>query len=314
MRTGLEMPLPMVLPGIKNIKIQGNTTYYEIEPLEPGYGMTIAHALKRVLVSSLSGAAIIALQIEGISSKEQRIPGVEERVTDILLNMKQVRLRCFSPSTILMHLYVTGKREVTAADIIVPDTIEIMNPGCHIANLIGEDTHLALEMVAQVGKGYVPAIGETDERGFLLDAIYTPIRRVNYTVEHTRVGKMVNFDKILLEVETDGTLTPDEALRQSGYILQHHFLALTQSSTSEPRKPGQSSVPIPLEIYNLPLEQLGLPIRSYNALKRYGFMTKVGHILVQDEKELRDIHNVGDKVLMDIKDHLQDNAYLPQID
>ena len=188
---------------------------------------------------------------------------------------------------------------------------------CHLATLEQENAHLALELVVQTGRGYVPVDKQNGRRVGMIpvDAIYSPIRKAEYTVEHTRVGKMVNFDKVLFEIETDATITPDEALRQSGDILRKQFLVLAhpQRQIPEYRKATQSDIPIPPEIYNLSLEHLNLSVRSYNALKCNG-VTKVGQILTQDEEELRGIRNVGDKVLSEIKGCLQIAECFPRID
>ena len=188
---------------------------------------------------------------------------------------------------VTIQLNVRGKRKVTAEDIAVPTTVEIVNPDLHIATLSNDLALLALDLVIQKGRGYVPAdvqIGPSSDM-VSLDAIYTPVRRATYTVEHTRVGKMVDFDKVLLTIETDGTLEPDEALRQSATILQEQFLAFTTNPAPEQRRPTTASdVVIPAEIYNRPLTTLNLPIRSYNSFKRRG-ITTVGQILILSEEE-----------------------------
>jgi DNA-directed RNA polymerase subunit alpha len=216
----------MIVPHITRTKMQGNTASYEIEPLEPGYGPTIGHSLQRVLLSSLRGAAVTAIQIEGMHDAYQSIPGVKESIPEIAMNVKQIRLRSSSDDPISMRLEVSGGRDVTAADIMTPSTIEVINPETHIAILENEQAHLALMMIVETGRSYVPADTKEDQPiGTIpVDALYTPVLKVSYRVEHTRVGKMVNFDKIVLDITTNGTLTPDDALRQSGEILMQQFL------------------------------------------------------------------------------------------
>lgn len=282
--------------------------------------MTIAHTLKRVLLSSLPGAAVTAIRIEGIHNAGQTIAGVKEDVMELILNVKQLRLRCNADHPVSLRLDVHGVCLVTGAHLLVPDTIEIINPGCHLATLEQEHAHLAVELMVKQGRGYV-AVNPQAEPSLSadiipIDALYTPVRKVNYTLAHTRVGKMVNFEKILLEVETDGRLSPDEALRQSGAILQRQFqvLADLHLAMREQRRETQSHLLIPQKIYDMPLEELALSVRSANALKRNANMTKVGHILTCDEEELRAIRNVGDKALMEMRDRLQATGCFPLIE
>ncbi len=199
--------LDIKMPCITRTRLQGNMATYEIQPLEPGYGMTIGHALQRVLYSSLPGAAITTIRLE----TSQSLSGVKEDISDILLNLKQIRLRSSSEQPASMHLHVSGARAVTAPDIIVPDTIELLTPKCHIAQLERHDAHLAMELIVQMGRGYVPADVQAQPPfdDIPLDAIFTPVCKVLYAVERTRVGAMVNFEKVTLEITTDGTLTPD---------------------------------------------------------------------------------------------------------
>src|SRR5579859_7909078 len=257
--------LDIALPRIKNTKTQGNYASYDIEPLEAGYGMTLGNALRRVLLSSLPGAAVTSIRIEGVQHEFQDIANVLEDVTDIVLNVKKLRLRSFSDHAVSMRLEVSGEREVTAADILAPSTVEIVNPELHIATLDNENARLDMELVVETGRGYVPADSKEDQPiGVIpVDAIYTPVQKVNYTVEHTRVGQMTNYDKIVLEITTDGTITPDEALRQSADILVRHFTQLSNYRavlTSEQEKPPLSSLPIPQKIYDTPIEELDLSV------------------------------------------------------
>src|SRR5260370_562246 len=194
----------ITLPRIKNTKTQGNYASYDIEPLEAGYGVTLGNALRRVLLSSLPGAAVTSVRIEGVQHEFQDIPNVLEDVTDIVLNIKKLRLRCFSDQAVSMLLEVSGEREVTAADIMAPRTVGIVNPNLHIATLDNDKAHLDIELVVETGRGYVPADSKENQAiGVIpVDAIYTPVQRVNYNVEHTRVGQMTNYDKIVLDVTT----------------------------------------------------------------------------------------------------------------
>jgi DNA-directed RNA polymerase subunit alpha len=305
----------ITLPRIKNTKTQGNYASYDIEPLEAGYGMTLGNALRRVLLSSLPGAAVTSIRIEGVQHEFQDIADVMEDVTDIVLNVKQMRLRSFSDHPVSMRLEVSGEREVTAADIMVPSTVEIVNPDLHIATLDNDNARLEMELVVETGRGYVPADSKEDQPiGVIpVDAIYTPVQKVNYTVEHTRVGQMTNFDKIVLEITTDGTITPDEALRQSADILVRHFTQLANYRavlTSEQEKAPLSSLPIPQKIYDTPIEELDLSVRAYNCLKRSN-ITKVGQVLSMNEEDLLGVRNFGEKSLMELRERLLQRNFLP---
>jgi DNA-directed RNA polymerase subunit alpha len=306
--------LEITLPRIKNTKTQGNYASYDIEPLEAGYGMTLGNALRRVLLSSLPGAAVTSIRIEGVQHEFQDIPHVMEDVTDIVLNIKKLRLRSFSDHAVSMRLEVNGERIVTAADIMAPSTVEIVNPDLYIATLDNEDANLEMELVVESGKGYVPADSKEDQPiGVIpVDAIYTPVQRVNYSVEHTRVGQMTNYDKIILEIWTDGTIPPDEALRQSADILVRHFtqLANYRATLAEPEKPPLSSMPIPPKIYDTPIEELDLSVRAYNCLKRSN-ITKVGQVLSMNEEDLLGVRNFGEKSLQELRERLIARNFLP---
>jgi len=306
--------LEITLPRIKNTKTQGNYASYDIEPLEAGYGMTLGNALRRVLLSSLSSYAVSSITMCCIQHDFQAIPHMMEDLTEIVLNVKKLRLRSFSDHAVSMRLEVSGERVVTAADIMAPSTIEIVNPDLYIATLDNENARLDMELVIESGKGYVPADSKEDQPiGVIpVDAIYTPVQKVNYNVEHTRVGQMTNFDKIVLDIWTDGTITPDEALRQSADILVRHFtqLANYRAVLAEPEKPPLSSMPIPPKIYETPIEELDLSVRAYNCLKRSN-ITKVGQVLSMNEDDLLGVRNFGEKSLQELREKLLLRNFLP---
>ncbi|WP_069805739.1 DNA-directed RNA polymerase subunit alpha [Thermogemmatispora onikobensis] len=306
----------ITLPSrIRNTKTQGNYGCFDIEPLEAGYGVTVGNALRRVLLSSLPGAAVTSIRIEGVQHEFQDIPNVMEDVTDIVLNVKKLRLRCFSDHPVTMHLNVSGERMVTAADITAPSTVEIVNPDLYIATLDNENARLDMEMVVETGRGYVPADSKEDQPiGVIpVDAIYSPVEKVNFTVEHTRVGQMTNYEKVVLEIWTDGTITPEEALRQGADILVRLFSQLANyhtTLTTEQEKPPLSSLPIPQKIYDTPIEELDLSVRAYNCLKRSN-ITKVGQILSMNEEDLLGVRNFGEKSLQELRDRLIARNFLP---
>ncbi len=255
-----------------------------------------------------------SIRIEGVQHEFQDIPNILEDVTDIVLNVKKLRLRSFSDHPVTMRLETSGEREVTAADIAAPSTVEIVNPELHIATLDNDNARLEMELVIETGRGYVPADSKEDQPiGVIpVDAIYTPVQKVNYTVEHTRVGQMTNFDKIILEITTDGTITPDEALRQSADILVRHFTQLSnyRAIAVEQEKPPLSSLPIPQKIYDTPIEELDLSVRAYNCLKRSN-ITKVGQVLSMNEEDLLGVRNFGEKSLIELRERLLQRNFLP---
>jgi DNA-directed RNA polymerase subunit alpha len=319
--------LDIALPRIKSTETEENFASYDIEPLEAGYGRTLGNALRRVLLSSLPGAAITAIKIEGAQHEFQDIPGVREDVTDIVLNVKKIRLKSHTDQPVTMRIEVSGERVVTAADIQAPSTIDIVTPDIYICTLDGSDAHLEIELVVETGKGYVPA--ETKEGQPIgqipVDAIFTPVHRVNYVVENTRVGQMTNYDRIALQVWTDGTITPDEALRQASNVLVRHFQLISDYivppdtvaadefgpvGVIDAGKPTGRAIPIPPRVFDMPIEELDLTVRAYNCLKRSG-ITKVGQILTMSEEDLLAVRNFGEKSLNELKDSLKDRGLLP---
>ncbi|BCL79545.1 DNA-directed RNA polymerase subunit alpha [Ktedonobacteria bacterium brp13] len=306
-----------ILPHIRQRNRQGNSASYAIELLEAGYGMTLGNSLRRVLLSSLPGAAVTSIRIEGVQHEFQDIPNVMEDVTEIVLNIKRLRLRCFSNHPITMRLEISGEREVTAADIvaIAPSTIEIVNPELHIATLDNENARLDMELVVETGRGYVPAAAKGDQPiGVIpVDAIYSPVQKVKYAVEHTLVGQATSVDTIVLEITTDGTMTPDEALRQGADILVRHFtlLATYRAQPVEIERSPLNSLPIPQKIYNTPIEELDLSVRAYNCLKRGG-ITKVGQALSMNEEDLLGVRNFGEKSLQELGELLRLKGCLPE--
>jgi DNA-directed RNA polymerase subunit alpha len=316
----------LALPRITPTESERNYASYDIEPLEAGYGATLGNSLRRVLLSSLPGAAVTSIKIDGASHEFQDLPGVKEDVTDIVLNIKQIRLRSFSDRPVTMRLEVSGERKVTAADIQAPSTVEIVTPDIHIATLDSDDARLDMELVVESGKGYVPAESKEGQPigQIPVDAIFSPVERVNYKVEHTRVGQMTNYDRITLQIWTDGTLSPDEALRQASQILVQHFQMIADHvgptvpagvPEAEPAAiaaPGQTSIPISQKIYDTPIEELDLSVRAYNCLKRSG-ITKVGQVLQMNEDDLLAVRNFGEKSLTELRDSLLAHRFLPTV-
>lgn len=222
--------------------VEANHALFTISPCYPGYGTTLGNALRRVLLSSLPGGAITAVKIKGVDHEFSTIEHVKEDVVDILLNLKQVRLKVFSEEAVQITLSVNGKKKVTAKDFEKNSDVEVMNPDVHIATLTDAAAKMEITVVAQSGRGYVPVEARENEKmdvGYMaLDAVYTPVRNVNFKTEHVRVEQMTNFDKLIMDVTTDGTLSPEQAMSQACQILVEHYSAI--SSAFAPSANGQN--------------------------------------------------------------------------
>lgn len=218
------------LPEIKETELEPNRSSFVVEPLYPGYGMTLGNSMRRVLLSSLAGAAVTAVKIEGVSHEFSTVEGVREDIVEIILNLKQLRVNYHGEDTEYLHLQKSGKGAVTAADIKAPSSVEIVNPDLEICNLDNGSAKVDMEIKVERGRGYVPVENRQGEKlpvGMIaVDALYTPIRKVRYDVENTRVGQMTDLDKLILEVETDGSLAPRDAVTQAAEILVGHFQVL----------------------------------------------------------------------------------------
>jgi len=288
---------------------------FQVDPLDRGFGLTLGNALRRVLLSSLPGAAVTSVRIQNVYHEFATMPGVKEDTTELLLNLKQLRLKSHSEQPVTLRLEAQGPGVVTAADLIYPSEVEIANPELHIATLDSADARLDMELTVERGIGYRPSDGrESVALGEVpVDAVFTPIRRVNYTVESARVGARTDLDRLMIEVQTDGTITPVAALVQAATILIDQF-ALFQELQQEKRRPdkqGLSAGPVPSRIFDMPIEQLELSQRTYNCLKR-SQITKVGQILQMNENELLSLRNFGQKSLVELREKLRDHGVLPE--
>jgi DNA-directed RNA polymerase subunit alpha len=309
----------IALPTITSQDVADNYASYVIEPLQAGYGRTLGNALRRVLLSSLPGAAVTSIKLTGATHEFQALPGVKEDVTDIVLNVKRIRMRSHSDRPTTMRVEAHGTRVVRAGDIVTPSTIEIINPDLHLCTLDGDDAKFEMEMVVETGTGYVPGDSkDPQEHGRIpVDALFSPVEKVNYVVENTRVGQMTNFDRIILQIWTDGTITPDNALRQASLVLVQHFQMVAEHSgpVEATRAPilieeDKPSISIPPQIYDIPLEELDLTVRAYHCLKRSG-ITRVGQVLTMSRDELLAVRNFGEKSLDELKESLIKRNFLP---
>jgi DNA-directed RNA polymerase subunit alpha len=306
----------MVLPKIEADANTQNYGRFIISPLEGGYGVTVGNALRRVLLSSLTGAAITSIRVTDVPHEFSAVPGLQEDMTQIILQAKQIRLKLDGIESARLTLEVRGSGTVTAADIMCPPEVEIINPDLYLFTADSEDTYLDFEFTAQIGRGYSPveerdrlSIGELP-----VDAIYSPIRRVNYDVEQARVGQHTNYDKLILEIWTDGTVRPEESMSEAAKILMSHLRIIAGVSPEtflEPEpaeEPEESGRP---ELYDLPIETLDLSVRVFNSLKRTG-ITTVGEVLEMLERgqdAMLAIRNFGEKSLAELKQKLKDKGY-----
>jgi DNA-directed RNA polymerase subunit alpha len=296
-------------PQIKEESINDVRAKFVIEPLEPGFGYTLGNSLRRTLLSSIPGSAIASVKIEGVLHEFSTIPGVTEDVTDIVLNVKEMVIRSELDEPGTIYLKAKGPGEVKAGDITPPAGVEILNPDLHIATL-GKSSNLEMEMTVDRGVGYRTAEQNKNARDPIgvipIDSIFSPVRKVSYSVEATRVEQMTDRDRLILDVQTDGSVTPREAIASAGTTLVE--LANLFSEMSE--TPGISLGPAEGEgevsdDHRLPIEDLNLSVRSYNCLKRESVNT-VGDLVQKTEQELTDIRNFGQKSIDEVKAKLEE--------
>ena len=308
----------LVLPKIETDAQARNYGRFVIGPMESGYGITIGNVLRRVLLSSLEGAAIVSVQVRGIYHEFSTIPHVREDMTSLLLNLKQVRFKFADDAEdqARLRLEVKGEGVVVAGDIVCPPIVEVVNPEQYLLTTDSPEADLEIEMTVALGRGYSPA----EERGKLpvaeipTDAIYSPVRRVNYKIERARIGQVSNFDRLVMEVWTDGTISPAEALSTGAQLLIKHMASIADlGDVTLEVEPEVEESRIPERIAETNIEDLDLSVRAFNCLKRAG-ITKVGEILERlerDEEELLAIRNFGQKSLDELKENLEAKGYWP---
>jgi DNA-directed RNA polymerase subunit alpha len=275
---------------------------FVIEPLEPGFGYTLGNSLRRTLLSSIPGAAVTSIRIEGVLHEFTTIPGVKEDVSDIILNIKSLVLSSDFDEPVTMYIRKEGNGEVTGADVVTPAGVEVHNPDLHIATL-NEQGKLDIELVVERGRGYVPASPTTGEIGRIpVDQIYSPVLKVSYKVEATRVEQRTDFDKLVLDVETKNSITARDAIASAGGTLVELFgLARELNTESEGIEIGPSPQETEnIAAYGMPIEDLNFSVRSYNCLKREDIHT-VGELAARTESDLLDIRNFGQKSINEVK-------------
>ncbi|MDD2492174.1 MAG: DNA-directed RNA polymerase subunit alpha [Eubacteriales bacterium] len=297
-------------PSIELVDSDENKTYgkFVLEPLERGYGTTLGNSLRRVLLSSLPGSAITSVKIDGVLHEFSTIPGVVEDVTDIVLNLKQLNLALNSDEAKVIRIDKEGEGVITAGDIIAGPEVDILNPEQVIATL-DKNGKLFIEMVIERGRGYIPAVSnkkEEDSIGTIpIDAIFSPIKKVNFSVEDTRVGQKTDYDRLILEVWTRGSITPSQAISLSAKVLADHlslFINLSES-TNDIEIMIEKEEDTKDNILELTIEELDLTVRSHNCLKRAGIIT-VNQLTQRTEEEMMKVRNLGTKSLVEIKQKL----------
>ena len=312
--------IKFVLPKIEWEASTKSYGLFTISPLETGYGVTIGNALRRVLLSSLSGSAVTSLRVSGVHHEFTPIPNAKEDMTALILNVKKLRLRYYAEDPVRLMLSTRGKATVTAADIDCPPDVEIINPELHLLTLDSSDTELDIEFIVERGRGYSPG----EERQDLpigqipVDAIFAPVVKTSYRVERTRVGQVTDYDHLILEIWTDGTVRPAEALSTAAQILLRHLTPIAAFSEVQPEEMEEAEeeqAGIPSKVYDTPIEVLELSMRAYNCLKRAG-ITKVGEVLDKmsrgQGKELLAIRNFGQKSFAELVDKLTEKGFVTE--
>jgi DNA-directed RNA polymerase subunit alpha len=308
----------MVTPKIERKAEARNYGKFVISPLERGYGVTLGNALRRVLLSSLDGAAVTSIRIADVQHEFSDIPGVREDVIRVMLQVKQLRMKMHDVETARMHLEVRGGGMVTASDIITPPELEIMNPELYLFSVDDKNANLEIELTVERGRGYSPAddrIGKLPIGELPVDAIYSPVRRVNWDVAYARVGQSTNYDALILEIWTDGTIGPEDALSTSAKMLIDHLRHLagvseeTLATITEAHEEGGR---LTSEMIETPIENLDLSVRVFNSLKRTGITTvgEVLELLEKGEEAVMSIRNFGEKSLDELRQKMREKGYM----
>ena len=317
-----DMDIPAVVEELRKpeISVVDSDEHYGkfiIEPLEPGFATTLGNPMRRVLLTSIPGTAITWVKIDGSLHEYSTIPHMKEDVSEFLLNIKSIRIRSLADRPGKLRLEVSKEGDIFASDVDVPADFEILNPELHLASLDSKNTNLSVEFNVEQGKGYVPAASsEGLPIGVLpVDSIFSPVRRVNFNIENTRVGQVTNYERLILDVWTDGTVTPVEAVKSAAEILLEQFFLFANADKAGEGTADRPSfaATMPVEQYNTPIEKLDLSSRTLNCLKR-GNLNKVGQVLEIEKSELLKLRNFGVKSLNELFQKLEDFGFLASKD
>lgn len=313
--------MELVSPKVERSEELRDYGKFTISPLERGFGVTLGNALRRVLLSSLEGAAITAVHVSDVMHEFSTIPGVREDVIQVMLNIKLLRFKLHNVDSATIHLEVKGQGTITGADIECPPEVEIINPECELFSISENDAHVEMEMTVESGRGYVPANDRSDHMaiGVLpVDAIFSPVRRVNWEVTSARVGHSTDYDRLTLDIWTDGTISPEKALIESSRILMRQLGIISGTSEETLTKPiEQVEVEQPVvnrDIIEAPIEALDLGVRVFNSLKRTGITTvgDVMELLDKGESAMLSIRNFGEKSLSELKAKMIEKGYMKE--
>ncbi|HEY2004741.1 MAG TPA: DNA-directed RNA polymerase subunit alpha [Candidatus Saccharimonadia bacterium] len=301
---------PIQLPELKTVQEEGNKATFVIEPLHSGYGMTLGNSLRRVILSSLGGAAVTAVKIDSVAHEFSTIEGVKEDVVEVILNLKRLRFRVFSDEPQFLVLTASGKGPVKASSIKTTSDVEIVNPDQVIATLDDAKVKLGMEIKVEKGRGYVPVESREAEKlevGMIaVDALYSPVQRVRYNVENTRVGQMTDLDKLVIEIETDGTISPAEAIRQASEVLVEHFQVVAGHSTASESSARDDRADSGAAKINI--EEINLSPRTTNALINNDIKT-VKDLLKLSDSELRELKGFGSKAYDEVKEKITELGF-----
>lgn len=310
----------MVTPKVERVEDSRNYGKFVISPLERGFGVTIGNALRRILLSSLEGVAVTSIRIKDVLHEFSNIDGVREDVIQVMLQVKQLRMKLYDANSSHVHLEVHGEGTITAADIICPSEVEVINPELFLFTVDDKKANIEMDMTVERGRGYLPA-GERSERlpiGELpVDAIFSPVTRVNWTVAKARVGQSTNYDRLIMEIWTDGSLTPEKAMIEASHILIQHFGYIAGVSEEIIVKPVVVEEPvshISSEAIETPIENLDLSVRVFNSLKRTG-ISNVGDVielLEKGEEAMLSIRNFGDKSLQELRAKMIEKGFIEE--
>jgi len=307
------------LPAIKTIKEDGDRATFAIEPLYSGYGMTLGNSLRRVILSSLGGAAVTAVKIDNVAHEFSTIGGVKEDVVEIILNLKKLRFKVYSDEPQFLILTKKGKGVVTAADIKANADVEIINTKQPIATIDSEKTQIGMEIKVEKGRGYVPVEARENEKlevGMIaVDAIYSPVKSVRYNVENTRVGQVTDLDRLVLEIETDGSVTPQDAVTQAAEILVRHFAVVAGQSAPAS---GEAAAGVPEEVTEsnaakIMIEEVNFSPRTTNALLNNDIRT-MKDLLNLSDAELRELKGFGAKAYEEVKDKIAELGLAQEVE
>lgn len=311
----------MVSPKIERTEESRDYGKFTISPLERGYGVTLGNALRRTLLSSLDGAAVTSVHITDVMHEFSTIEGVREDVIQVMLQLKLLRFKLHNVESANIHLDVKGPGTITGADIVCPPEVEIVNPELYLFSINEPNAHVEMDMTVEAGRGYIPA---TDRSARLaigvlpVDAVFSPVRRVNWEVTSARVGHSTDYDRLTLEIWTDGTLSPEKALIESSRILMRQLSIISGTSEdmlTRSNDPVEVVAPVvKREQIDTPIEQLELGVRVFNALKRQG-ITSVGDVLElleKGESAMLSIRNFGEKSLVELKAKMAEKGYLQE--